>query len=230
MNNRQAIYIVATLLLLMLSLVLIYNSQFGFLPSDTKGDWGTFGDYFGGILNPVIGMLGFIGILRSLRMQQLQLNTMKRDKIAEEVLEAVKDIDKRINDNLASSVGFVRTTAPPIRDIELFVSHMVAEGQRGAKKLGDSPGYTNFIKTSNEAGSVVGVAVADIRALVIQMANLVSHHPSHSMNEYSPVLFYYVSKAAKLIPMMKDIGGIPETTVAFYEHERWTRHHGPTSI
>lgn len=119
MNNRQAIYIVPTLLLLMLLLVLMYNSQFGFLPSDTKGDWGTFGDYFGGILNPVIGMLGFIGILRSLRMQQLPLNTMKRDKIAEEVLEAVKDIDKRINDNLVSSVGLVKTTAPPIRDIEL---------------------------------------------------------------------------------------------------------------
>ncbi|RMQ99967.1 hypothetical protein [Pseudomonas syringae group genomosp. 7] len=229
MNDRHAAGIVAALLLLMLLILLLYNSQFGFTPSDSKGDWGTFGDYFGGILNPIIGMLGFIGILRSLRMQQLQLNTMKRDKLAEEVLEAVKDIDKRINESLASSVGFVRTTVPIVRDTELFISHMVAEGQRGAKRLADSPGYNDFTKTSNEAGSVVGVAVAEIRALVVQMADLVRHHPSNTMNEYSPVLFYYVSKTAKLIPMLKDIGGIPETTVAFYEHERWNRHQAPTS-
>jgi hypothetical protein len=227
-NDRHAAGIVAALLLLMLLILLLYNSQFGFMPSDSKGDWGTFGDYFDGILNPIIGMLGFIGILRSLRMQQFQLNAMKRDKLAEEVLEAVKDIDKRINESLSSSVGFVRTTFPSIKDTELFVSHMVAESQRGAKRLGDSPGYTNFLKTSNEAGSVVGVAVADVRALAVQMADLVSHHPSHSMNEYSPILFYYVSKTAKLIPMLKDIGGIPESTVAFYEQERWTRHQAPT--
>ncbi|MGZ9707440.1 hypothetical protein ACXX81_15670 [Pseudomonas sp. GNP013] len=229
MNDRHAAGIVAALLLLMLLILLLYNSQFGFVPSDSKGDWGTFGDYFGGILNPIIGMLGFIGILRSLRMQQFQLNNMKHDKLAEEVLEAVKDIDKRINESLASSVGFVRTTVPIVRDTELFISHMVAEGQRGAKRLGDSKGYSDFMKTSNEAGSVVGVAVADIRALVVQMADLVTHHPSNSMNEYSPVLFYYVSKTAKLIPMLKDIGGMPETTAAFYEHERWTRHRAPTS-
>lgn len=228
MNDRHAVGIVAALLILMLLILLLYNSQFGFTPSDSKGDWGTFGDYFGGVLNPIIGMLGFIGILRSLRMQQLQLNAMKRDKLAEEVLEAVKDIDKRINENLSSSVGFVRTTVPIVRDTELLVSQMVAQGQRGAKKLDDSQGYTNFMKTSSEAGSVVGVAVADIRALVVQMADLVSHHPSHSLNEYSPVLFYYVSKTAKLIPMLKDIGGIPETTVAFYKQERWTRHQAPT--
>nr|WP_244633938.1 hypothetical protein [Pseudomonas coleopterorum] len=206
----------------MLLLLLMYNSQFGFMPSDSKGDWGTFGDYFGGVLNPIIGMLGFIGILRSLRMQQLQLNTMKHDKLAEEVLEAVKDIDKRINESLALSVGFVGTT-------KIFVSHMVAEGQRGAKKIGDSPSYFEFIKTCNEAGSVIGVAVADIRELVVQMANLISHHPSHARNEYSPVLFYYVSKTAKLIPMLRDIGRIPKATAAFYEQERWTRHQAPIS-
>lgn len=228
-TDRQAAFIAGALLLLMLLILLLYNSQFGFTPSDSKADWGTFGDYFGGILNPVIGMLGFIGILRSLRMQQLQLNTMKRDKAADEVLEAVKDMDKRLNESLASSVGFVRTAEPIPRDTELFVSHMVSEALRGAKQLGDSPSYSAFISMCNETGSVVGVAVGEIRALLVQMADLVSHHPSQSMNEYSPVLFYYVNKAARLIPMMKDIGGIPETAVAFYEQEQWNRHQASTS-
>jgi len=228
-NDRQAVAIVAALLLLMLLILFLYNSQFGFIPSDSKADWGTFGDYFGGILNPIIGMLGFIGILRSLRMQQVQLNTMKRDKIADEVLEAVKDMDKRLNECLASSIGFVRTASPRPHDTELFVSHMVAESLRGAKKLGDSQSYNNFIQMSNEPGSVIGVAVNDIRTLLIQMADLVRHHQSQSVSDYSPVLFYYVNKAIRLIPMMRDIGGLPEASVSFYQQERWIHRHGSAS-
>ncbi|MDP1665176.1 MAG: hypothetical protein Q8L79_08605 [Methylobacter sp.] len=37
--------------------------------SDTKGDWGTFGDYVGGILNPVIAAFAFYLIAETYKLQ-----------------------------------------------------------------------------------------------------------------------------------------------------------------
>lgn len=220
MNTYQTKWIVVTLLVVMLLVAELYNFQFGFHPSDDKGDWGTFGDYFGGVLNPIIGMLGFVGILNSLHMQQQQLASMKHDQMAEEVLDAVKDIDARMTKALAVWVG-AASGGPFVKLTDVLVSHMAFEGMRGAKALGDSAGYTNFIKTCNMAGSVNSVPVNEIRSLVIQLRDLVRHHPGHSRDEYSPVLFYYVNKAAELMPMLEDIGDMPAQVTAFYRDKRW---------
>ena len=226
MKNHQTLGIVVPLLVVMLLVILLYNMQFGFHPSKTKADWGTFGDYFGGVLNPVIGMLGFVGILNSLRMQQHQLVSMKRDQMAEEVLDAVKDIDARMTKALAVWVGAAPNGGPFAKLTDILVSHMAFEGRRGAKALGDSTAYADFIRTSNMAGSVNSVPVNEIRRLVIQLRDLVRHHPSHSRDEYSPVLFYYVNKAAELIPMLEDIGGLPAEVGAFYRDKKWTGQFG----
>lgn len=222
MKPYQTKWIVVTLLGVMLLVAELYNFQFGFHPSDEKADWGTFGDYFGGVLNPIIGMLGFVGILNSLHMQQNQLVSMKRDQLAEEVLDAVKDIDARMTTALAVWVGTTINGGAFAKLTDVLVSHMAFEGRRGAKALGDSPAYSEFIKTCNMAGSVNSVPVNEIRRLVIQLRDLVRHHPSHSRDEYSPVLFYYVNKAAELMPMLEDIGDMPTQVTAFYRDRRWT--------
>ncbi|WP_234778815.1 hypothetical protein [Pseudomonas amygdali] len=222
----QTKWVVVTLLGVMLLVAELYNFQFGFNPSDEKADWGTFGDYFGGVLNPIIGMLGFVGILNSLHMQQNQLVSMKRDQLAEEVLDAVKDIDARMTMALAVWVGTTTNGGPFAKLTDLLVSHMAFEGRRGAKALGDSAAYAEFIKTCNMTGSVNSVPVNEIRRLVIQLRDLVRHHPSHSRDEYSPVLFYYVSKAAELMPMLEDIGDMPAQVAAFYRDKRWTGQRG----
>lgn len=223
MTQFQVKFLGRALGLIMLGVAGFFVWHFGLTPSSKHEDWGTFGDYFGGVLNPLFALFGFVGIMRSLHLQQEQIASVQRDKIAEEVLEAVKDIDLRINIALGSHVGVVRARSINTADTELFVSHMVAEGLRGAKKCGDSSSYAEFIKTCRQTGSVVGVAVAEVQSLVTQLADIVRHHPSHSKDEYSPVLFYYVNKAARLIPMLEDIGGISNDTMAFYKDVRWTR-------
>lgn len=219
-KNHQTVGIVVTLLVVMLLVMVLYNLQFGFHASDTKADWGTFGDYFGGVLNPVIGMLGFVGILNSLRMQQHQIVSMRRDQMAEEVLDAVKDIDARMTNALTTQLGLADSgrNLPPTH---VLLSHMASEGRRGAKAIGDSSAYVDFIRASNTVGSATSVPVNEIRRLVIQLRDLVRHHPSHSRDEYSPVLFYYVNKAAELIPMLEDIGGLPAGVGAFYRDKKW---------
>ncbi|MCX6186954.1 MAG: hypothetical protein NTU43_08165 [Bacteroidetes bacterium] len=40
--------------------IIIYISKFGTIISNDKSDWGTFGDYLGGVLNPIIGLLNIL--------------------------------------------------------------------------------------------------------------------------------------------------------------------------
>lgn len=47
--------------------------------SDNRGDWGTFGDYVGGTLNPLFGFFGFIALLVTLSLQRQQLDEQRKD-------------------------------------------------------------------------------------------------------------------------------------------------------
>ena len=49
----------------------VYN--FGITPSTAKGDWGQFGDYLGGTLNPILSFLSLIAILLTFALQSKQL-------------------------------------------------------------------------------------------------------------------------------------------------------------
>ena len=56
----------------------MYVIWFAFLlrqgPSDSAATWGTFGDYFGGLLNPIIAFTALYWLTRSVRLQKEELN------------------------------------------------------------------------------------------------------------------------------------------------------------
>lgn len=57
--------------------------------STDKGDWGTFGDYLGGTLNPIFGFFGFLALLATLSLQRKQLDEQRQAiKQQEEDMEA----------------------------------------------------------------------------------------------------------------------------------------------
>lgn len=52
----------------------MYVYSFGSLPIETKPDqWGPFGDYFGGVLNPIFSFLAFLILMMSFRLQAQEL-------------------------------------------------------------------------------------------------------------------------------------------------------------
>jgi len=66
--------------LIALIVVLLYKSHFGSI-EDTHERWGQFGDYFGGVLNPIFSFLGLVAILVTLRLQISQTRQSLKDTI-----------------------------------------------------------------------------------------------------------------------------------------------------
>ena len=67
-------------------IVLVFALKFAKHPiSDSIGDWGTFGDYVGGLLNPVVGLATVLLVIISITTQQKELRaSLKEMKSANE--------------------------------------------------------------------------------------------------------------------------------------------------
>lgn len=55
--------------------VSVYVSHWGLHPSDSHGIWAEFGDFVGGVLNPILSFFAFVALLYTIRVQVAQLQT-----------------------------------------------------------------------------------------------------------------------------------------------------------
>jgi large-conductance mechanosensitive channel len=100
-NTKQVVLII---FLIVLVVVGTYFFKFHFQLSDNNEVWGTFGDYVGGILNPIIAAFAFYLIAKSYELQRRELGeTSKLLKVstdAQEMQIKVAALTALLNSNL----------------------------------------------------------------------------------------------------------------------------------
>jgi hypothetical protein len=97
----KSISIPIAIIILICSLApLAYYLNFGHLSiSDKPENWGVFGDYIGGILNPILSFSAFIGVLITVLLQRSQLQqTQSQLTMTKEELELTRVELKRSAD------------------------------------------------------------------------------------------------------------------------------------
>lgn len=92
--------------------------------SSKPDDWGVFGDYVGGVLNPFFSFLAFIGVIITVILQAKQLDIARQQANVEEIQRVLSTLSSRI-DSLLSAVPSSTTraiqdlSAPPQSVFEL---------------------------------------------------------------------------------------------------------------
>lgn len=129
MNPRFLLIVAGIALSFMAAIVVVYLDMFGINRIHDQAIWGAFGDYFGGILNPIFALFAFLGVLWSLDLQMKQVRQLALDKKADEILQVVKDIDARL-------AGLLQTNIGETSGFDIHILHMVAEAGRGPNKKG----------------------------------------------------------------------------------------------
>jgi len=61
---------IISLILFAILLIVFYSLNFGYIPSNKQEVWGAFGDYMGGLLNPLIAFLVFYYVIKNYESQQ----------------------------------------------------------------------------------------------------------------------------------------------------------------
>jgi uncharacterized membrane protein len=208
MNRRILIAILGSALILIAAILTVYLLSFGFHRSEDQAVWGAFGDYFGGILNPVFALFAFVAVLWSLHLQSKQLGQLALDKQGEEVLQVVKDIDARLTELLKKTTG------------STDFLQIVAESERVSITSEKSEPYSRFLRHAKEAGSETEATVRDMCIQVSTMHNFLQRHPQQQSGGFTPVIEYYAIKTSRLIPMLAAAGTLPEPTITFFKVSR----------
>ena len=86
------------------AIIVVYGFYFfkffsGFKFSDQTGVWGTFGDYVGGILNPILSFFSLIAISLTLTLQIKELKNSKDESKRTDVHRLIEKLAERINKN-----------------------------------------------------------------------------------------------------------------------------------
>lgn len=219
--NRSFIIVAASAAITVIAIIaIIYVGTFGLARSYDHAVWGAFGDYFGGILNPIFALFAFLGVLWSLDLQMKQVKQLSKDKQADEILQVVKDIDTHLHE---LSKIFVGTSSGH----EVLINHMAAESRRIHELSPSSPNFLSaedsylvFLKQVASPGSLVGMAVREMADLISRMSAFLERYPLQPSGEYTPIIEHYRTKTFRLVPMLKDANMVSESTRAFFETVR----------
>ena len=227
--NRRVMAVAASIALcLVLGVALIYIDMFGVARSSKPEAWGQFGDYFGGVLNPIFALLAFLGLLWSISIQQREsraaakelseqtelarqdLQHSRADRLGEELLQVIRDIDDRLMLLLATDIS--ATVSNP----RVTIGHMVAEAERLASSRDRSPAFCRFVQNARESGSVVEAPVREVKYLVEKMREFLEQYSRHRTPTYAPLIVYYADKGYRLLHMLEAVGGLPDDTRRFF--------------
>ncbi len=105
--------------------------------SDLNGDWGTFGDYVGGLLNPFFAFLAFVGVLITISIQTRQLKAIREQSTIEELQRLLSNAAASVDELLRTYPSYhaakphIQESMPPLTlfdQIAAFGTRALAEG------------------------------------------------------------------------------------------------------
>jgi preprotein translocase subunit SecG len=228
MNRRILLAALVLALLLITVVVLAYVNQFGIERSASQDDWGQFGDYFAGLLNPIFSLLAFGALMYSLVLQHTEsLKNQERfnaqhsiakkefddyvkEKHASELLAVIRDIDVRLDHVLNAKVSQSETQHA------VTVALMVAEGNRVGDALAQSDNYIEFIADARKNGTFAQALVRDLASLVNEMRDVLAQSSNYRGTAQAPLIVYYANKTYPLITLLEGAGAVDYTSREFF--------------
>lgn len=116
--QRWAIWVAAVLLLIALT---AYLANFKGGLSDQTSVWGEFGDYLGGLVNPIVGFLTICLLTVSLRQNQLALQQARAElRLARKAIEQAKEVQQKTESALKAQIEIAMQARDMNNAIALF--------------------------------------------------------------------------------------------------------------
>lgn len=126
LTERKIKTVVAAICFFIIVIVVLYFVNFNYKFSHLNADWGTLGDYFGGLLNPVIAGAALYFLIESYKLQKAEL------KAARELLNDSASAQKK-QVNLAALTALLNSNLEKIS----FLQHDKAQWANSKERLND---------------------------------------------------------------------------------------------
>lgn len=171
--------------------------------SPNQADWGTFGDFIGGVLNPIYAFLAFAGVVYTLLLQKDQINEMKKQQKINEINALMFGIADRIDKALYER-RFVLKPNSPEENFDVFtVLRAISDASLRAELNPDGPDAMVY---STERETIIHRISYDITYIQEQLLLLIWCIEKYVTAEESGTLEeFYVGKYRHTVYMIKQI-------------------------
>jgi uncharacterized protein YoxC len=201
MNERavRRLLIATSLLALMIlgAYVLNFTVRHETVVSADPAAWGQFGDYVGGLLNPIFGFLAFLGVLWTLHLQTVQLTITKRQAEVEELQRLLSSVSKEADQLLNHKP---KRLEEGVENEHLTVFQIVAG--IGTAYLGNSPKAQEIRNRSFQAIQF------SITALAVELSQLVLALKEYVRLGGSPTIVAFYKRRYEVVLSWLDVSGM----------------------
>ena len=121
------------------SMLIKYLATFGVSTSKSQEVWGQFGDFFGGMLNPLLSSLTLAAVLVTMRLQSKELKVAQQE-------------NKRANEHLEKQANYIRTQNFESVFFRLLDVHM---SSRASVYFGGSSGREAFAYMERDSRDIL---------------------------------------------------------------------------
>ncbi|QOV55133.1 hypothetical protein CA266_06755 [Serratia marcescens] len=161
-------------LIIMAGVLALYYLWFGPGFSGKTDAWGQFGDYFGGVLNPILTFTSVVLLIRSIDLQRDANNSLITENKRQEKLEKRKDFEFRFYNLIDSQKKLFD---------EFYILTPAINGDKTYKNVAAVNYIEDIILKSNQRGITGG-----------SISVIISNIDSHSNEQiYSSVRKFYLS-------------------------------------
>jgi hypothetical protein len=137
---------------------------------NTKSDWGTFGDFFGGVLNPVLSFISIVMLINSIKLQREANSSLIEDSKRQSKLE-----DKRSFE--VSFYNLIEAERDEFKEMEITLPS----------------GTFKNVKAVNELENYISTYIEDNKATIEEVASLLEKIDDDSgLVMFSVVRGFYV--------------------------------------
>jgi len=192
--------------------VIAYVSTFGWVWSSSHEQWGQFGDFIGGFLNPLYALLAFIAVLVSLSLQRSdfkeELSYLKESSHKEDMSRIISTVYEEIDKVLDIRFGVKQ---------ELSMRFMAHEAIRQKGMSSRVSPYLEFLIYAKDLTQFIAIHYLRLKYLVEELRRLLSAYEKLVGESPKPVVEFYARKTAGLIQMFEDMDDVDPKIIDFFK-------------
>ncbi|WP_131245238.1 hypothetical protein [Aeromonas bestiarum] len=177
------------------AVILIYYLNFGINGhvSDQTDTWAQFGDYFGGVLNPILSFISIVLLIRSLNFQREANESLINDSKRQDKLESIRKLELKLYNSLETQSNMFDEFNITLNNVEYRSAKAVTKLENLIFDLLDSEYSKDDIKNVIEGIDEDDSIFSTVRRFSLILKLIQSQGNEQDIHEYKSVLINFTS-------------------------------------
>lgn len=227
-ENRVLIVVAIVAAMILLVPIVGYVFMYGSSPVYSHEKWAQFGDFFGGLLNPLYAFLAFLALLYTINIQRTELKQARAEfrrsaDAAQQQIDHLKLSAKqedliRIIQLIDQEIGQLRQTlvSEPGAQPKITIDHIAHEVYRQSNGQLPTGAFAEFLTVARTPGTVVEALYTQLTTAISELSSYLQELEGVSDSQGS-VVQYFKRKNERIVGLIRSAGGVDQKVLSYFQ-------------